>query len=239
MGINPGLLMALSTLNSVDTKDYDNVLKNFQTTANNMSGNPNLGNWTWSVDGSDDARRRAETAVFQSYMDRTKPIYQQQTDDLQTRLANQGLTPGSEAYQRAMTDLQNNQNNATNQAAYAATLAGQNAFSQSLNDSLSAGNFANNAQGNYINQIWNLLQNSMSGYDKNMQMANLVSADYNQQQQAKQAKKNATNQMIGNGLNLAATIAGGLLAGPAGAALAGTLSNGVTSSGGISRSGGW
>jgi len=234
MGINPGLLMALSTLNSVDTKDYDNVLKNFQTTANNMSGNPNLGNWTWSVDGSDDARRRAETAVFQSYMDRTKPIYQQQTDDLQTRLVNQGLTPGSEAYQRAMTDLQNNQNNATNQAAYAATLAGQNAFSQSLNDSLSAGNFANNAQGNYINQIWNLLQNSMSGYDKNMQMANLVSADYNQKQQAKQAKRNATNQMISSAIQNGATLAA-LAYGGGGFGGSGNAST----SGGISRSGGW
>lgn len=228
MGINPGLLMALGTLNNVNTKDYDSVLNNFQTTANNMSGNSNLGNWTWSVDGSDDARQRAEAAVFQSYMDRTKPIYQQQTDDLQTRLVNQGLTPGSEAYQRAMTDLQNNQNNATNQAAYTATLAGQNAFSNSLNDSLSAANFANNAQSGYVNQIWNLLQNSMSGYDKEMQMANLVSGAYNKAQEEKQAKRNANNQMWGNALNLAATIAGGMLAGPAGAAVAGGATSAAT-----------
>lgn len=228
MGLNPGLLMALQTLNNVDTSDYDSVNKNFQQIANNMSGNANLGNWVWSVDGSDEARQRAENATFQSYLDKTQPIYQRQTDDLQTRLVNQGLTPGSEAYQRAMTDLQNNQNDATNQAAYNATLAGQNAYSQSLADSLSAGNFANNAQNSYVNQIWNLLQNSMSGYDKEMQMANLVSGAYNKAQEEKQAKRNANNQMWGNALNLAATIAGGMLAGPAGAVAAGGATSAAT-----------
>lgn len=231
--------MALQTLNNVDTADYDSVNKNFQQIANNMSGNANLGNWVWSVDGSDEARQRAENATFQSYLDKTQPIYQRQTDDLQTRLVNQGLTPGSEAYQRAMTDLQNNQNDATNQAAYNATLAGQNAYSQSLADSLSAGNFANNAQSGYINQIWNLLQNSMSGYDKEMQMADLVSGAYNQAQQEKQAKKNARNQMIGSALSAGATILGGALGGPMGAALAGSLTSKATSQGGISKSGGW
>lgn len=187
--INPGLLMALDALNKVDTADYDNVNKNFQQLANTMSGNSNLGNWTWSVDGSDDARQRAEQATWASYLDKTRPIYQQQTDDLQARLVNQGLAPGSEAYERAMTDLQNNQNDAMNQAAYAANLNGQNAFSQSLADSLASANFGNNAQGQYVNNIWNLLSNSMSSYDKNMQAANLVSAAYNQAQQAKQAKQ--------------------------------------------------
>ena len=126
--INPGLLMALSAVNNVDTKNYDNVLKNFETKANEMSGNSNLGNWIWGVDGSDDARQRAEAATFQAYLDKTQPIYQQQKDDLHNRLINQGLSVGSEAYERAMNDLQNNQNDATNQAAYNSVLNGQNAF---------------------------------------------------------------------------------------------------------------
>lgn len=186
--INPGTIMAWNYLSGVDTSDYDAVNENFQDLAKQMSESGNLGDWNWSVDGSDEARQRAEAAAFQSYLDKTTPIYEQQTDDLQTRLINQGLTPGSEAYQRAMTDLQNNQNDATNLAAYNATLAGQNAFSQSLNDQINAGNFGNNAQTGYVNQIWNLLSNSMSDYDKNMEMANILTSAYNQQQAGK--KKN-------------------------------------------------
>lgn len=204
--INPGTIMAWNYLSGVDTSDYDAVNENFQDLAKQMSESGNLGDWNWSVDGSDEARQRAEAAAFQSYLDKTTPIYEQQTDDLQTRLINQGLTPGSEAYQRAMTDLQNNQNDATNLAAYNATLAGQNAFSQSLNDQINAGNFGNNAQTGYVNQIWNLLSNSMSDYDKNMEMANILTSAYNQQQAGK--KKNG-------GL-------GGALSGAASGAMAGS-----------------
>lgn len=187
--INPGLLMAYNAINKVDTKDYDDVLNNFQSIANSMSQNTNLGNWIYSVDGSDEARQRAENAAFQSYLTRTQPLQQQQTDDLQTRLINQGLTPGSEAYQRAMTDLQNNQNDANNLAAYQATLAGQQAFSNSLNDSIASANFANSAQSGAVNNVWNLLANSMSGYDKAMEQANIMSQIYNQYEAERQANK--------------------------------------------------
>lgn len=206
--MNPGILSGLNYLNSVDTSDFDAVNSNFQDLAKQMSENSNLGNWNWSVDGSDEARQRAEAAAFQSYLDKTAPIYEQQTDDLQTRLINQGLTPGSEAYQRAMTDLQNNQNDATNQAAYNATLAGQNAFSQSLNDQINAGNFGNQAVSGATDQIWNLLSNSMSSYDKNMAMANLLTSGYNQQQAAKRANASTVNDFISNVLSAAAGTAG-------------------------------
>lgn len=195
--INPGLLMALSAVNGVDTKNYDNVLKNFETKANEMSGNSNLGNWVWSVDGSDDARQRAEAATFQAYLDKTQPIYQQQKDDLHNRLINQGLSVGSEAYERAMNDLQNNQNDATNQAAYNSVLNGQNAFTQSLNDSLNSASFTNSAQAGYIGNIWNLLANSMSGYDKKMEQANLVSSIWNQAQSQKSQKGGLSGALKG------------------------------------------
>lgn len=176
--------MALDALNKVDTKNYDSVKSNFEQLANQLSSDPNFGGWTWSVDGSDDARQRAEQATWASYLDKIQPLYNQQTDDLQARLVNQGLTPGSEAYQRAMNDLQDRQNSASNQAAYAATLNGQNAFSQSLNDSLNAANFGNNAQLGNQQRIWDLLSNSMSSYDKQMQQANLLSEYYNQKANA-------------------------------------------------------
>ena len=84
--MNPGILMGLSYLSGIDTADFDAVNENFQDLAKQMSQSSNLGSWNWSVDGSDEARQRAEAAAFQSYLDKTRPIYEQQTDDLQTRL---------------------------------------------------------------------------------------------------------------------------------------------------------
>ena len=221
--INPGLLMALSAVNNVDTKNYDNVLKNFETKANEMSGNSNLGNWIWGVDGSDDARQRAEAATFQAYLDKTQPIYQQQKDDLHNHLINQGLSVGSEAYERAMNDLQNNQNDATNQAAYNSVLNGQNAFTQSLNDSLNSASFANSAQTGYIGNIWNLLANSMSGYDKKMEQANLVSSIFNQAQSQKSQKGGLSGALSGA---TTGAITGAKIGGPWGA-LAGGVVGGI------------
>lgn len=226
--VNPGMLHAYNYLQGVDTSDYDNVLNNFQGLANSMSGNANLGNWNWAVDGSDAARQRAEAANFQAYLDKTSPLYQQQTDDLQTRLVNQGLAPGSEAYQRAMTDLQDAQNDATNQAAYQSVLSGQQAFSNSLNDQINAGSFGNNAQTGYVNQIWNLLQNSMSGYDKNMEIANILTGIYNQQQAAKQANKAAQGGMLNNLGSLAGTAIGAYFGGPLGASVGSQIGGSLT-----------
>ena len=124
-----------------------------------------MGDYNFSVDGSDAARQRAEQATYQSYLDKLQPQFANQTSDLQTSLANKGISIGSEAYSRAMSDLQDSQNSALNQAAYQATLAGQNAFSNSLSDDLRSAGFSNAAQTSYINQLLQALQNSYSGYD--------------------------------------------------------------------------
>jgi hypothetical protein len=46
---------------------------------------------------------------------RLDPRFAQQRDQMQTRLANQGIAPGSEAYNREMTSLGQNENDAYNQ----------------------------------------------------------------------------------------------------------------------------
>lgn len=137
----------------------------------------NRDDWRFDVDASDEARQRAEQATYQSYMDKLTPQFQQQTADLQNDLINKGLSIGSEAYERAMTDLQNNQNNALNQAAYQSVLNGQNAYSQSLNDEIAAGNFGNNAQTAYTNAM--LAANSANSDYINAQLAaNSANNDY-------------------------------------------------------------
>lgn len=164
----------LNYLNNYDTTNYDNTLKNLVSYAANASNQlSNMGDYNFSVDASDAARQRAEQATYQSYLDKLQPQFANQTSDLQTSLANKGISIGSEAYSRAMSDLQDSQNAALNQAAYQATLAGQDAFSNSLSDELRSAGFSNAAQASYINQLLQALQNSYSGYDIAMDKYNI------------------------------------------------------------------
>ena len=156
----------INYLNGVDTSAVDNTIDNMSESAFDLS--QQLGNrpdYVYSVDGSDAARQRMENAVYNSAMQKMTPQFERQQKDLETKLQNQGLTVGSEAYQTAMKDMMEEQNNAVQQAAYQSVMQGQQAFSNSLLDSIKAGNFTNQARQYPINEILSLLSNSVSGYD--------------------------------------------------------------------------
>jgi len=166
----------INYLKNYDTSNYDNTLHNMTSYADNLSSNfSSLPDYQFSVENSDEARQRAEAATYQSYLDKLVPQYQQQMSDLQTSLANQGITAGSEAYLRAMNGLQSSQNAALNQAAYQSVLNGQNAYSQAFGDSLQAAQFSNDARQSYIDQIRSLLDGSISGYDNRANLYNTQS----------------------------------------------------------------
>lgn len=191
-------------LTSYDTTNTDAVLSNLTQNAYNQSQKlGEMGDYNFSVDGSDDARKRAEEAQFNSYMNYMQPQFDRQTSDLSTSLQNKGLAVGSEAYQRAMNDLQDNQNRAINQASYDATTAGQNAYSQSLADSINASNFGNTAQLSYINQLLAQLEGSLSSYDVAMDkyaaQNNLASQQYAAKQQAANNRNALVNSLISGG----------------------------------------
>ena len=159
----------LNYLNNYDTTNVDNTYKNLAQSAYNLSNTlSSRPDYIYSVDGSDAARQRMENAVYQSAVDKITPDFDNRRSQLETRLQNQGLSVGSEAYQRAMNDLEEEQNNAYNQAAYQSVIQGQNAFSNSLNNQISAANFQNNTRNNVVNEILNMLNGSYSGYDVNM-----------------------------------------------------------------------
>ena len=158
-------------LQNYNTENYDNTLNNMTQNALTMSQNlSSMPAYNFSVDGSDAARQRAEEATFASIAEKVIPQYQQLQSDLATNLINQGIPVGSEAYQKAMGSLISSQNNALTDAAYNSILAGQNAYSNSLNDAINAATFGNQAQQNYISQILSLLENSVSGYQKNLDL---------------------------------------------------------------------
>ena len=153
-------------LRNYNTYNYDEAANNMAAMAHNMSQNlDTMPNYQFNVESGDAARQRAENATYQAYVDKLTPVYQQQTSDLNNYLINQGIPVGSEAHNRAMQNLQNNQNDALNQAAYQSVLNGQDAYAQAFADNLRAAQFNNNAYQSYIDQIRTLLGNSISGYD--------------------------------------------------------------------------
>lgn len=157
----------LNYLNNYNTSNVDNTLNNMTSYAKRASNNLSdmIGNYNFGVEASDDARQRAEQATYSQYMNYLQPQFERQTEDYATMLEQKGLPVGSEAYQRAMNDLQDRQNMAANQAAYQSVLAGQDAYSQSLNDQIASGNFGNSAQQAYINLLLSALTGSASEYE--------------------------------------------------------------------------
>ena len=184
----------LNYLGNYDTSNYDNTLKNMTGQALSKSQNlSSMPEYQFSVNGSDEARQRAENAVYQSAVDKITPQYQQLRTDLETSLANKGISVGSEAYQRAMNDLQQKQNEALNQAAYQSIAAGQGAYSQSLSDNINSANFNNNSQLNYIQQIKALLEGSVSGYQN---QANLYGINKDVENRLTSARQSGWDNMF-------------------------------------------
>lgn len=207
-------------LQGVDTSSVDNTLSNLTANAYNQSQQlGNMGDYTFSVDGSDEARQRAEDALYNSVVDKLTPQFERQQSNLATMLQNQGIPVGSEAYSRAMGDLEEKQNDTLSQAAYQAVLGGQDAFSQSLGDEVTAGGFGNTAQQAYINQLLSQLQGSASGYENQQNLFAVKSgkSDLKYAQDKANANRNSgLGTTIGT---IGGAIVGGYFGGPQGAAV--------------------
>jgi len=133
---------------------------------------------------------------------RLDPRFAQQRDELQTRLANQGITSGSEAYNREVASLGQNENDAYNQL----MLSGRGQALSEVN--------------NPINQITALLSGSQVT-NPNVQMAQpqgaattdvagLINQNYNQRLQGWQQQQAQKQSLMGGLFGLAA---GGLSGG--------------------------
>lgn len=106
-----------------------------------------------SVGGADAATRNSvEDALYQRATSRLDPQFQQDQSALETRLANQGITMGSDAYNTEMANFARNKNDAYASARNDAVYAGGAEQSRLFGLGLDAGNFANNAQNQGFNQ---------------------------------------------------------------------------------------
>lgn len=84
----------------------------------------------------DAAREQAINAAYGQATSRLDPRFSRQREALRTQLLNQGLSEGSQAYNRAMSELGTQETDAYNQAIFSAqregTAAGQALFNQNL-----------------------------------------------------------------------------------------------------------
>jgi hypothetical protein len=113
-------------------------------------------------------------AATQMIMNRLQPQMAQQAESQKAALANQGIVPGTQAYDNAMRTFQQGQNDLLTSA----QMQGANLQNQLFNQNLSAGNFTNSALTG---------QNAMNL--SNTQLGNQA------------AQQNYTNQLAGLGLN--------------------------------------
>lgn len=98
------------------------------------------------------AAQQAQDAVYGQATSRLDPRFEQEDNAMRTRLANQGLSQNSTAYQTAEQNQGRVKNDAYNQAQFSAIGAGNDAAQQLFQQSLQQGQFANSAAGQEYNQ---------------------------------------------------------------------------------------
>lgn len=217
-----------SYLEGYDTSNVDNTLSNLTQNALDQSQQlGNMGDYTFSVDGSDEARQRTQDALYNSAVDRLTPQFERQTSDMATRLQNQGIPVGSDAYNRAMGDLEEKQNDALRQAAYGAILAGNDEFSQSLGDEINAGGFGNSAQQSYINQLLSQLQGSASGYENQQNIFSVGTGKSNLKYQQDKANANRGGGLGSAIGTIGGAVLGGYFGGPMGASVGANIGGSI------------
>lgn len=144
------------------------------------------------------AYKTAADASYGQAASRLDPQFSQQQQQLETKLANQGLSQNDDAYRTAMDTFNRGKTDAYNQANFSAQNQGLNAENTIFGQSLNQGQFANSAAGQQYaqNQGQAAFHNQTSGQD------------FSQNQQAAQFYNDANANQAAFGNNAAATQAG-------------------------------
>ena len=177
----------------------------------------------------------AGTTAQQAIMQRLQPQIQQNREATRQNLANQGITPGSEAWNNAMAEQQQGESDLYSQAALQGINADMAARSQAVNEAIQSGQFANTAaEQDYARKLglYNLPLNQVSALMSGAQIQmpqfqgytgqNIAAAPIFQASQAQgQWDMNAYNQKVAQenaltqGLfSLAGSAAGGAMGNP-------------------------
>lgn len=114
--------------------------------------------------------QNAGDAIYGQWSNRQEPRMQQASAQMETKLRNQGLNPGDQAYDEAMQRLSQDQNDARLMANYQATIGSGAEGSRLQGMDLAAGSFANQASQQALNQN---LAIGNQGFNQQMQSANM------------------------------------------------------------------
>lgn len=135
--------------------------------------------------------------VARSLMERMTPVHERQQNQLETQLANQGFTIGSEGYKRAMDELQQRQASerynaldAAGQEAQRLFQMGMGARQQAFQEDVTGGQFANQAAQQAFGQ----------GLSANQFRNQAAQQAFNQAMSAQQAGNQALGQQFQQGL---------------------------------------
>lgn len=146
------------------------------------------------------AYQAAANASYDQATSRLDPQYALQQKQLQTQLANQGLSQNDDAYASAMQQFNNAKTDAYNQADYSAQNQGLNAENTLFGQSVQQGQFANQAAAQQYtqNQGQAAFNNTTAGQAYTQ---NLGSAQFANAAQAQQNQENANAASFGNQAN--------------------------------------
>lgn len=141
--------------------------------------------------------QQVQDALYKSQTQYLDPQFQQSNSDLQNRLANQGITQGSSAYNRAMLNAGNQQQQAYSNAQQNAITGGVSAANTLFGQNLAGANLTNSAIGQQFNQSLSAQQlaNTAGGQNNQLALANQAATNAALGQQYGQ---NVTGTQLGN-----------------------------------------
>ena len=145
----------------------------------------------------DQARQQAIDAVYGQATSRLDPQFQQREEALRVQLSNQGLAPGSVAWEREMSQLGRDRSDAYNQATYGSIGAGEQAAQNLFGRQLGQGQFANQAAGQMYQQNMGqaAFNNQTAGQDFGQ---NLGAAEFGNQARQAQFQQDMTAAQFAN-----------------------------------------
>lgn len=158
--------------------------------------------------GHDQYRQEAEDANFARSSKRLDSRFGQGQNDIEVKLAGQGLAPGDEAYDRAMSNFNDSKNDAYSSAQNDAILMGGQEASRNFGmdlsaggqryaEELGAGNFRNNARGQaYGEQASNFDRNYNNSTMEQNNANSLRTGRINEEQARRQSSLNEMNAVL-------------------------------------------
>lgn len=187
---------------TVNSGTYD---ERFGSAGDNPYGAHGMDGGDWNMVGyqPEYIRQQAQDQMYAYDTARLDPQFEQSRKELETKLANQGLALGDQAYDSAMTSFSNNKNrayeDARNQSMEASRAEASMLWDQEMGASEQKNRYAQQDTDNQFRARQSNIQNYLSGREQDMSgYLDYSNAAYNQDYQNKQQAIDANRQYAGD-----------------------------------------